>query len=274
PFYNPDIRTYDFDPEVAKGMLDTLGFVDSNDDGIREDINGTKLSFDLLVSSEFDRSVVGAQMMSEWMADIGIEVNVVPALFDVIWDQIGGSGLGTYDYDWSYIGWTLFWSDRHPNWVYWLFGADDSYWGTTINLPGWEGAQRDLVGQLAGDILFETDDTIIKDKLDEVQEIVAEELPYLPIDIQGGVTLYRTDKFEGWQLGNVTGPNNFWSFLSLSLIDSDGTSDGLTTITTTIDGIVTTITAESTGGDSPGFALITAVATTMVVAVVLRKRRT
>ncbi|MCE7734509.1 MAG: hypothetical protein GPJ54_06505, partial [Candidatus Heimdallarchaeota archaeon] len=247
-YYNPDIPKYDFSPATSMQMLDDLGFVDSNSDGIREDANGTKLSFDIYVSAEFDRSIVAVNMISDMMADIGIEVIVVPALFDVIWDAVGGSGLGTYDYDWSYIGWTLFWSDFHPSWANWLYSGD-GYWGGTINLPGWEGAKRDEVTALCNEISLELDEAVIEAKLDLIQEITAEELPYLPMEIQGNVELYRTDKFEGWLMGDITGPNNFWSMKNLSLIDG-GSED-----------------------DSPGFEFVAAFAGTMILAVIVRRRR-
>ncbi|MHA2030415.1 MAG: ABC transporter substrate-binding protein [Candidatus Kariarchaeaceae archaeon] len=248
PYYNPDIPQYDFNPETSKTMLDALGFVDSNSDGIREDANGTKLSFDMYVSSEFDRSIVAVNMIKDYMADIGIEITPVPALFDVIWDAVGGSGLGTYDYDWSYIAWTLFWSDWHPSWAGWLYSGD-GFWGGTRNLPGWEGAKADEVTALCNEISLELDDEVVQTKLDQVQAIVAEELPYLPTEIQGAVELYRTDKFEGWMMGNATGPNNIYSMKNLYLTEGGGDDD------------------------APGFGLLAAFAGTMILAVVVRKHR-
>ncbi|MBP1154882.1 MULTISPECIES: ABC transporter substrate-binding protein [unclassified Paenibacillus] len=41
PWYNPNVRAYDYHLEKANGILDSLGFEDRNQDGIRETRDGT-----------------------------------------------------------------------------------------------------------------------------------------------------------------------------------------------------------------------------------------
>ncbi len=268
PYYNPNVASYDYDPVAANASLDAIGFVDNDGDGYREDANGTKLAFDLLVSSDFETSINTGKLIVEYMGDIGIDVTLVPLLFDNIWDLTGGSGSGLYDYDWVYIGWALFWSDRHSGWADWLYSAN-GYWGGTVNMPGWQGAAYDQMTNLTEMIKFETDEATIKELLDEVQVLAAEELPYLPINIDGGVSLFRTDMFDGWLYGNVSGPNNFWSFLNIWQKDVD--APVVSTYVTTIDGVETTI--FSTIAPSSGFELLVAFTAASIVAIISVKNR-
>lgn len=267
-YYNPDARTYEHSVTLANETLDSIGFTDKNGDGWRQDANDTRLSFDFFVSSDFESSVTTGKLMVEWMEAIGIEINLKPLLFDVIWDQIGGSGLGEYNYDWYYIGWVGFWSDRHSGWADWLYSAN-GYWGGTINLPGWEGAAYDQMTNLTELIKFETDETVIKSLLDEVQVLAAEELPYIALDIVAGVSLYRTDMFDGWLMGNVTGPNNFYSFNNIWQIGSE--TESVITIVTTIDGVLTTILSTIT--DTPGFGILAGISSIFMVTILSVKYR-
>lgn len=272
-YYNPDARTYEHSVTLANSTFDALGFTDKNGDGWRQDANDTRLSFDFLVSSDFESSVTTGKLVKEMMELVGIEVNVVPLLFSVIWDKIGGSGLGTYNYDWYYIGWVGFWSDRHSGWADWLYSSN-GYWGGDINLPGWSGPAYVQMTNLTELIKFETDEATIKSLLDEVQVLAAEELPYIALDIVAGVSLYRTDMFDGWLMGNVTGPNNFYSFNNIWQKDVPG--ETVLTIITTIDGVETTILTTITAEGTPGFELFAGLSAVMIIAVLsvnYRKRK-
>jgi len=221
PYYNPAVRDYAYNIATANTMLDDLGFLDNiGDDGIREDANGTDLSFDLIVSADAQVSVDTCRFIQEYMLAIGIEVNVVPLIWDVLWQTVGGTGSpsNTWDYDWAFLGWTGFWSDFHPSWGRWLFSAN-GWWGSDdVNIPGWNSTARWEVTALADAILYETDEAAVKTMIDEMQEIVAEDLPYLPINILGGTHLYRIDEFKGWVLGPTTGPDNWETWLSIQLV--------------------------------------------------------
>ncbi len=49
--------------------------------------------------------------------------------------------------------------------------------------------------------------------------------------ITGGVTLYRTDKFTGWIMGNTTGPDNWQSWMAVHLIEPDEGAPGFEIMT-------------------------------------------
>ncbi|MFX1253545.1 MAG: ABC transporter substrate-binding protein [Promethearchaeota archaeon] len=212
PYYEPDIESYDYDPARANQILDDLGWA-RGPDGIRVTQNGTRLSFEFNFVY-YAESIATAQMLQEYMAAIGVEITIQHLSWDVLWKNIGGLGDGTHDYDWAYAGWVGFWSNKHPNWAYWLFNSG-GWWGDEVNVPGW---QNDTLDTLTDEILIEPDEAVVKTKLNQVQKIISQELPYLPINFLGGVAVYRTDKFEGWITGATYGPNNWQSWLNVHLI--------------------------------------------------------
>ena len=239
PYYNPDIPQYDYDVAWSNATLDSIGLSDTNDDGWR-DANGTNLSFDLLVSAEYQDSTDTARLMADDMEDLGIKVNVKPVLWPILWQSVGGAGslggdynyAGKYDYDWAYLGWSGFWSDFHPSWMGWMY-AVDQWWGSDdVNIPGWNSSVRWEVNDIIGQIQLETDEVAYTALLKEAQLLVAQDLCYLPIVNTGGVTLYRNDSITGYIMGETAGPDNFQSDLSVYSIAAPG--DGFQIITAVV----------------------------------------
>jgi peptide/nickel transport system substrate-binding protein len=177
PYYNPDIEQYLFNLDYANDLLDDLGWLDTDEDDIREDGLGDPLEFNLMVSAEYQESVDAARMIQDYMLDIGVSITLQPVIFDVLWSAVGGPGgtyVGKYDYDWAYLGWVGFWSDRHPNWASWMFN-ENGWWGSDdVNIPGWSGPARTNVTDLCELILYETNETKVLEYLNEIQVIVAD----------------------------------------------------------------------------------------------------
>jgi peptide/nickel transport system substrate-binding protein len=239
PFYNPDIPKYEYDPALANATFDSIGVTDTDADGWRE-ANGTEISFDLLVSAEYQDSVDTVRLMADFMADLGIEVNVKPVLWPILWQTVGGAGHlggdynypGKYDYDWAYLGWVGFWSDFHPAWMQWMFGID-GWWGSDdVNIPGWNSSVRWEVDALLDQIALSTDPVEYTALLKEAQLLVAQDLCYLPIMNIGGVSLYRNDSISGYVMGETSGPDNFESDISVYSVAARG--DGFQIITAVV----------------------------------------
>ncbi|MCE5235117.1 MAG: ABC transporter substrate-binding protein [Clostridiaceae bacterium] len=105
--YNPATPKYTQDTAKAKALLDGLGFVDGNGDGVREDKDGKKLSFELLVYANNPASIRIAEIVKEQLAPVGIEVtvkalesSVVDELVAPNWDAVKPG-----DYDMAIWGW-------------------------------------------------------------------------------------------------------------------------------------------------------------------------
>ncbi len=74
-FHNPDVRRYPYAVAQANAILDSLGWVDTNGDGIREDKDGNTIAFTLVTNG--DNTVRGAvtQHIADGMKEIGVKAD-------------------------------------------------------------------------------------------------------------------------------------------------------------------------------------------------------
>lgn len=71
--YNPDVKTYEYDLERARQLLDKAGWQDRDQDGVRER-EGVKLQFALLTNEENPTHVELIARVAQQWAQIGIQV--------------------------------------------------------------------------------------------------------------------------------------------------------------------------------------------------------
>ena len=96
-FHNPDVREYQYSIGKANEILDDLGWVDTDGDGIREDANGENIAFALTTNEGNSvRQTVGS-IAHEGMQAIGLNVNYSVVDFGEIVGQL------TSSYDWEAI---------------------------------------------------------------------------------------------------------------------------------------------------------------------------
>jgi peptide/nickel transport system substrate-binding protein len=76
--------TYDHDPERAKRMLDALGYVDRDGDGVREDEAGHPIRFGLKTNSGNTTRVAVANFVSDDLASVGIACTPTPVEFNTL----------------------------------------------------------------------------------------------------------------------------------------------------------------------------------------------
>jgi len=98
PYGNTDLKPYPYDPEQAKQLLDAAGWVDSNDDGIR-DKDGVDLKLRYITNDRELRKNMQAVVEQQWqLAGIGAEL--VNYSSDVYWNGYNDDGpqaQGLYD---------------------------------------------------------------------------------------------------------------------------------------------------------------------------------
>ncbi len=101
-FHNPNVRQYEYSIDKANEILDGLGWVDTDGDGIREDDRGRPISF-AMVTNEGNsvRQTVGS-IIHEGMQAIGLDVDYSVIDFGVIVGQL----TTTFDWETIIIGFT------------------------------------------------------------------------------------------------------------------------------------------------------------------------
>lgn len=75
PWTNPD-NAQPYDPALANSLLDTLGFKDSDSDGVREYNDGSPMEMSLIVTSGEPSWIRAAELMIPDYAAIGVKLNV------------------------------------------------------------------------------------------------------------------------------------------------------------------------------------------------------
>ena len=171
-FHNPNVRRYEYDLDLAKGILDDMGWVDTNGDGVREDADGNEIRFTLITNTGNSvRERVG-EIVSRGMADIGLGVDYQLVEFgDLVFSL-------TVSYDWEamIVGFT---GGTDPH-------SGISFWHSSEGLHLWYPYQPEPATEWEAEI----DDLYVKasQELDRekrvgyyhrAQEIAAENVPVI-----------------------------------------------------------------------------------------------
>ena len=101
-FHNPDVRTYPYDLDRANEILDGLGWIDTDGDGIREDANGNSIEFRLATNTGNTARQATMRIIEHGMEAIGLSVDYETIDFGLLVDQL----LSTYDWEAIVIGFT------------------------------------------------------------------------------------------------------------------------------------------------------------------------
>ena len=140
-FHNPNVRRYEYDIDRAKSILDDLGWVDTDGDGIREDSGGNPITFSLTTNTgNTHRQEVGAIIQSG-LQDIGIGADYGFSEFGVLVRQL----TSTYDWETMVIGFGGS-SDPHFGIGFWHSSGNFHLWHPKQTEPAtdWEAEIDDL----------------------------------------------------------------------------------------------------------------------------------
>jgi len=213
----PEENQLAYDPERANQILDEVGYMDSDGDGIREMPDGTPIVIRHAVNTDGDLAGSIGDLMVGWMEEIGIGVELEAydqdALFGVIVD-------GTYDT--FYWGWVPF-VDPDPMLSYFTEAEIGNYNDANWFDPAYDALYTEQNQEVDPDRRVE----IVHEMLTMFHEAAV----YIPMYIAPDLQAYRTDTFEGWvkqpaEIGPVMFNNTSPSYVQLTPIGADaGASD-------------------------------------------------
>jgi peptide/nickel transport system substrate-binding protein len=181
PWYNPDVPHYPFDPARARAMLDGLGYR-VNASGIRTMPDGSPLAVDFLA----DPAAADGEIVRLMLKDVGIDLRTITAdpktrtdiqktrRFDMaLTSHIGVGGDPDFLRRW------------YANQAYNSF--ED---GNVLH--------SDEFTRLANQQVAEQDVTRRKALVNQMQAVLAEELPTLPLYHRPFYWLYDPSAYQGW----------------------------------------------------------------------------
>ncbi len=162
-WYNDNVTKYSYDPAKAKQMLDAAGWT-AGSDGIRAK-NGQKFSFTCLIISGDQARKPEAELVQQYMKDVGIDMQIQEAPITQINDGFLSDKTDASLYNWTYGG-----SGGDPDASATLRSDGGSNWSRYSNPD---------VDKLLDQGLQETDTTKRKAIYDQIQKIVADDVPFI-----------------------------------------------------------------------------------------------
>lgn len=177
PYYMGDVKTYEFDTEGAMAILEEAGWVDSDGDGIREK-DGTPLSFTCTtITGDSARRPI-AEFAQQAFKEVGIDMQLEEAPVAAILEAMRQGDMDCSLFNWTYGS------------------AIDPDASSVLRSDGANNFSRfnnERVDELLDAGLLETDAEARRAYYDEIQAIVAEEVPFLYLQFDSWFDVFRPE---------------------------------------------------------------------------------
>ncbi len=174
---NPDVPKIAYNLSQAGSLLEEAGFTRRGTAAAPElvDAHGNRVEFSLLVPTESEPRKLMAAVIQEDLAKLGIKMQVVPIEFAAVTNAWTKS----YDYDAILLGLSV--TDVEPStYANVLLSSGDAHqWRPNQKSPATEWEAK--VDQLFAEQVGESDPRKRKSKFYEIQRIVADASPVIPI---------------------------------------------------------------------------------------------
>ncbi len=183
-FLNKSLPTYDFDKAKAGQLFDQINLKDRNNDGLRDKPDGSAFKIPLAVSSSDTQQ---AQLVKEYLRAVGLDSDIV-AVDQPTMDAKGGSG----DYEMAIQHFGGLSGD--PSGLITRFSSTTRSTSFT-RVWGYNNPQFDKV---ANDQAVEVDLAKRHTLVDQMQSILAADLPQISLYVPDQVTFVDAKKFAGF----------------------------------------------------------------------------
>jgi peptide/nickel transport system substrate-binding protein len=196
---NTEIAPLSGGADQAGQWLDQIGLTDRNGDGLREDAQGNPVKFTLITNTNPLREKIGL-VVQEDLKKLGIDVTFAPIESKALQDKIY-HGL---DYDACLFSLQSGDTDPNSKLNFLLSSGNLHYWHPEQKSPStlWEAEIDQLMAEQA-----KTMDRASRKKVfDRVQQIMAEQMPVIPLATRNMVTAARQ------RVGHVK-PGILWDYL-------------------------------------------------------------
>jgi peptide/nickel transport system substrate-binding protein len=186
-WYNDTLADYTFDLAEANRILDDAGYLDTNNDGVREMPDGAR---DLTFRLAWPSDSTGAPRMAEILNGLWAQVGVKTELQALDPDALTAVCCPAFDYDVILWGWG---SDPDPAFLLSVMTTGEI--PTGMSETGYSNpVYDDLFAQQA----VALDQAQRREIIWEMQRIVHEDVVYIIPYYASNVQAFRNDGFQGW----------------------------------------------------------------------------
>jgi len=185
-WFNPDTPRYDYDLDTASEILENMGLVDRDGDGIREDADGHRVEFTMVTNTGNDQRELIGNIIKDDLARIGVKMNFNPIEFNTLIVKIDNE----YDYECCLLGLTSGDTDPSSGMSVWLSTGRMHQWYPNQPEPATDWEAR--IDELMNLQMTTLDRDLRKAYFDEVQYIISDMAPYIYIVTPEVFVAYRT----------------------------------------------------------------------------------
>ena len=178
----------EYNPERAMELLEEAGFKDVNGDGFVENPDGTEINFDIHVVNGWTDWVQTVQMVSEFLAEVGIKANTKTVDWSV-YDSALKEGTYQASINWSRT------NGEDPIQAY------RDYFYTAQQGLSWHtnhGISSEKVDKLIDEYSATVDESRRKAILAELMKFTSENLPFVPLFSNPTWYQYNATRIGGW----------------------------------------------------------------------------
>lgn len=197
-----------FDVDGANAMLEAAGYVDTDDDGVRETPGGDPLVFEIMGSANNPQDLRTAQLVAQQVKQVGIKMSVLgldPATVRQRRRPSKDGSPAPYDLR---IGSLDSHAHADPDGLLYFFHTPGKGFGQVIT--GYASAAFDALIDKAS---ATGDNEVRKGILAEAQTLLADDTPIITLAYIQGVYAYRRDLYDHWVSDTGHGLFNKRSFL-------------------------------------------------------------
>lgn len=191
-FANPEVETQfgqyaKFDLDAGIALLDEAGYVDADNDGFRDNPDGTPIAIDFMVPNGWTDWIDAVQISMETMQEAGLNVKMsTPEA--AVWTSALISG--EYSMTLNALA-----SAADPYFPFIRSFNPDDFGKSRFTAPHWSSED---VSALLSEYKQSKDPAARKTAMDKIQLIVAEALPIVPLYNSPSFYEYNTSRFTGW----------------------------------------------------------------------------
>jgi len=200
-WFNSKLKAEPYRPDAALKRLQTDGFYQEN--GVLLDKAGHAVEFSIVTNAGSKPRERMAVMVQEDLSKLGIKVNVVTLDFPSLIERISQK----FNYEAAMLGFRNVDLDPNGQMNIWLSSAENHAWNPQQKSPetAWEAEIDKLMHSQAS----AADPRKRKEKFDRVQEIVAEQTPFIYLVNQNALSAV-SGTVEGANPG-ILSPQTFWN---------------------------------------------------------------